>query len=266
MNEMEKELTKAAGTIAKDVAEDLVRPTSKSIGENMGLLVDGVMGWLGYWGQKQQIKRAVCLEEYKKQIVQKITKIPEENLIEPSARIVGPAIESSKFFIEETTCREMFAQLIASSCNSAVSGAVHPSFPEIIKQLSPLDARFLLLFKKQGTFPIAELIEEHTNAVLTPYLHILFDFMTVPNDFTYPEQLELSKTVDMLVRFGILIKNDRIIQSDYDYDTFKKHWFYSAVEKTLEEGSTLKIHSYRIELTLLGEDFVRSCVPDDTGE
>ena len=35
--------------------------------------------------------------------------------------------ELYKFFIEETTCREMFAQLIASSCNSAVSGAVHPS-------------------------------------------------------------------------------------------------------------------------------------------
>ena len=35
MDEMEKELAKAAGTLAKDVAEDLVRPTSKSIGENI---------------------------------------------------------------------------------------------------------------------------------------------------------------------------------------------------------------------------------------
>ena len=112
MDEIKKELAKAAGTVATDVTEDLVRPTSKSIGENMGLLVDGVMGWLGYWGQKQQIKRAVYLEEYKKQIVQKITKIPEQNLIEPPIRIVGPAIEASKFFIEETTCREMFAELI----------------------------------------------------------------------------------------------------------------------------------------------------------
>lgn len=266
MDEMEKELAKAAGTLAKDVAEDLVRPTSKSIGENMGLLVDGVMGWLGYWGQKQQIKRAVYLEEYKKQIAKKIAEIPEENLIEPPVRIVGPAIEASKFFIEETTCREMFAQLIASSCNSAVSGAVHPSFPEIIKQLSPLDARFLLLFKKQSTFPIVELTEKDTNGKLTPYPNLLFDFMAVPNDFTDLEHLELSKTVDMLIRFGLLIKNDRIIQLNYDYDSFKKHWFYSAMEKTLEEGSTLKIHSYRIQLTLLGKDFVKSCVPDDTGE
>ena len=152
MDEMEKEFAKAAGTLAKDVAEDLVRPTSKSIGENMGLPVDGVMGWLGYWGQKQQIKRAVHLEEYKKQIAKKIAEIPEENLIEPPVRIVGPAIEASKFFIEETTCREMFAQLIASSCNSAVSGAVHPSFHEIIKQLSHWMPDFYYCLKNSPLF------------------------------------------------------------------------------------------------------------------
>ncbi|WP_442911374.1 Abi-alpha family protein [Lachnoclostridium sp. An181] len=37
------------------------------------------------------------------------------------------------------------------------------SFPGIIKQLSPVDARFLLLFKKQSTFPIAELTERDLN-------------------------------------------------------------------------------------------------------
>lgn len=263
MDEIKQELAKAAGTVATDVAEDLVRPTSKSIGENVGLLVDGVMGWLGYWGEKQQIKRKEYLEEYKKQIAQKIAKIPKENLVEPPVRIVGPAIEASKFFVEEATCREMFAELIASSCNRTVSDAVHPSFPEIIKQLSPLDSRFLLLFKKQDTFPIAELIEEHANGILTPYPHILFDFMTVPNDFTYPEHFELSKTVDMLIRFGLLIKNDRVLQLEYDYDDFKKHWSYIAIKKIIEDGSRLKILRYRLELTLLGSDFVKSCIPND---
>ena len=266
MDEIKQELAKAAGRVAEDVAKDLVRPTSKSIGENVGLLVDGVMGWLGYWGQKQQIRREAYLKEYKKQIAKKIAKIPEENLIEPPVRIVGPAIEASKFFIEEATCREMFAELIASSCNSAISGAVHPSFPEIIKQLSPLDARFLLLFKKQSTFPIAELTEKDANGKLTPFPNLLFDFMRVPNDFTISEQLELSKTVDMLVRFGLLIKNNRIIQLNYDYSSFKSHWFYSAAEKVLETGSTLNIHYYRLELTLIGKDFVKTCVPDDTCE
>lgn len=263
MDTVKEELAKAAGTVATNVAEDLIRPSSKSIGENVGLLVDGVMGWLGYWGHKQQIKRAVYLEQYKRQITQKIASIPEENLVEPPIRIVGPAIEASKFFIEEDTCREMFAQLIASSCNSAVSGAVHPSFPEIIKQLSPIDARFLLLFKKQATFPIVELQETDAKGIITPYPNALFDFMKIPNSFTYHEQLELSKTVESLIYFGLLMKNDAILQVNYDYNEFQKHWFYVAVKKSIKDDSTLKMHRYRLELTLLGKDFVKSCVPND---
>ncbi len=262
MNEMEKELSKIAGEVVTNVAEDLIRPTSKSIGENLGLFIDGAMGWLGYWGQKQQIKQKIYLDEYKKQISQKISQIPKENLIEPPIRIVGPAIEASKFFIEETTCREMFAQLIASACNSGVSNSVHPSFPDIIKQLSPLDARFLLLFKKQATFPIVELTEEDSEGKITPYPNLLFDFMEVFNNFTYSEHLELSKTVDTLIRFGLIIKNDKIIQLNYDYNNFKEHWFYIGIKKNLKMDSKLKIHRYRLDLTLLGKDFVKSCVSD----
>ena len=56
---IEDKITTAIVDVGKNVAEDLVRPTSKSIGENLGLLVDGVMGWLGYWGEKQAIKREI---------------------------------------------------------------------------------------------------------------------------------------------------------------------------------------------------------------
>lgn len=263
MSEIESELAKAAGTVATDVAEDLVRPTSKSVGDNLGLMVDGVMGWLGYWGKKQQIKREIYLENYKKQISKKVAAIPEDKLMEPPIRIVGPAIEASKYFIEETTCRDMFAQLIASACNSDISNAVHPSFPEIIKQLSPLDARFLLLFKKRKTFPVVQLIEQGSHDKVAPYRYLLFDFMNIPNDFTYSDQIDLSKSVDNLIRFGLMLKNSEVIELDYDYGKFKQHWLYTAVQEILPEDSKILIHRYRLELTLLGKDFVKSCIPNE---
>jgi hypothetical protein len=111
------------------------------------------MGWLGYWGQKQEIKRKTYLEDYKRKITSKIGVIPHDNLIEPPIRIVGPAIEASKFFIEEESCREMFSQLIASSCNSTINESVHPAFPEMIKQLSPADGNFIQHYKAFSTFP-----------------------------------------------------------------------------------------------------------------
>lgn len=144
----EEKIEDALVKVGKETLRDLVHPTAKSIGDNIGLFVDGVMGWLGYWGDKQKVKRAIYLEDYKKKIVDNILCIPEDSLIEPSTRIVGPAIEASKYFIEEEYCRDMFAKLIASSCDSSKSPSVHPSFPEVIKQLTPLDAKFLTLLKK----------------------------------------------------------------------------------------------------------------------
>ena len=262
MENFELEMGKAVAEVSKDVAEDIIRPTSQSIGNNLGLFVDGVMGWLGFWGEKQKIKRAVYLEEYKCKITENVLGIPEENLIEPPTRIVGPAIEASKYFIEEEYCRDMFAKLIASSCDLSVSNAVHPSFPEIIKQLTPLDARFLALFKRFGTYPAVELTEEHKDKKVTPFPNMLFDFKEAEQQFDHREQLELTKTIENLSRFGLLSKNTAVLELNFDYDRFKEHWLYKGIMPLLDEGSTIKMKKYRLELTQLGKDFLRCCVAD----
>jgi len=259
----DEKMEEALIEVGKDTVVNLVSPTAKSIGNNIGLFVDGVMGWLGYWGEKQKIKRIVYLEDYKRKIEENILGIPEVNLIEPSTRIVGPAIEASKYFIEEEYCRDMFAKLIASSCDLSKANSVHPSFPEIIKQLTPLDARFLILFKKNDTYPAVELTEVHDNRTVTPFLHILFDFKDSNAFFTPIEEMNLTKTIESLTRFGLLTKNTAVLELNYDYDSFKEHWLYKNSVQVLRERSTIQMKKYRIELTQLGVDFVRNCVPSE---
>ena len=205
----------------------------------------------------------LCVEHYKKKITENILGIPEDTLVEPPMRIVGPAIEASKYFIEEEYCRDMFAKLIASSCDSSKAKSVHPAFPEIIKQLTPLDARFLMLFKKNNTYPAAELTEVHKDGKVTPFPDMLFDFKNSGIHFDFNEQFELTKTVESLSRFGLLIKNTAVLELNYDYASFEEHWFYKAILPKLNEGSTVRVTKYRIELTRLGQDFVCSCLPDD---
>ena len=48
MASLEEKFESALVEVGKETISDIVRPTSKSIGDNIGLLVDGVMGWLGY--------------------------------------------------------------------------------------------------------------------------------------------------------------------------------------------------------------------------
>lgn len=256
---LEDKVATAMVDVGKNVAEDLVRPTSKSIGDNLGLLVDGVMGWLGYWGQKQAIKREVYLADYKQKITEKVTAIPEEKLQEPKIRIVGPAIEASKFYIEEDEFRELFAELVASTCNTDYTNRVHPAFPEMIKQLARMDVRLLEIFRQTKTFPCCEIYAEHTDKTISPYPNILFDFKTCNHSFTQHDELMLTESIENLERLGLLVKNSSVIELGYDYENFRSHWFYKAMLKTIPNDSKINIRKYRIELTQLGSDFLVCC-------
>lgn len=97
-------------------------------------------------------------DSYKNNLVEEISQIPEENLIDPPMNIVGPALEASKFYIEEEELRKMFAKVVAASMDSRRSTNVHPAFVEIIKQLDTLDAQNIKLFDdlQHDALPIVE--------------------------------------------------------------------------------------------------------------
>ena len=168
------ESAKQTAELGKDVASDIVRPTSKSIGENIGYLVDGTLGWLGVWGQKQKIKQKKYIEDYKKEINKNIENIPKNCLKEPTMYIVGPAIEASKYYYEETQFKEMFAKLIASSCDNRCKNKITPFFVEAIKQISSQDAAILSLFKIANILSIANLNLKSKSGGSVHYKNYLF--------------------------------------------------------------------------------------------
>lgn len=100
--------------------------------------------WGLFGGDWLHAKRLKCQQKYAEKIVEKVVNIPPEKLQEPKLSILGPALEASKFYIEEEEIREMFANLIAASMNSDYNDYIQHSFVEIIKQLTPYDAK---LFK-----------------------------------------------------------------------------------------------------------------------
>jgi hypothetical protein len=261
MNEFEKELSKKAAELAKEIGSDLVRPTSKSIGENIGLLVQGAAGWLGVWGEKQKIKQELSISEFKKQICLKIENISQENLIEPKISIVGPLIEASKFYSEEIYYREMFSNLLAAACDKKNIQKIHPSFVEILKQLSPLDAKLLSMFKYNNTYPICDVQEIDEDKKITPYNQSLFDFKDKQNDFSLEEHIYLTASLDNLMRLGILIKNRNIIENNYDYNNFVSNFMYKEYDRIKSNHkNALHLLKARIELTDFGRNFISCCL------
>ncbi len=112
---------------------------------------DMSFGIIDHLNEKSQLKRQYNISEFKNQLENKVNNIPNENFIEPELSKVGPALEASKYYFEEEEIRTMFANLIASSMDSRKVNEVYPSFSEIIKQMSKLDAENLEIIYKTAT-------------------------------------------------------------------------------------------------------------------
>lgn len=122
--------------VPADITKATLEPPASQIGEGLGDLFYLVFSPLA----KARIKKEHEIKLFRNEIESEISEIPAENLTEPPLNIVGPALEASRYYIENPDIRSMFSKLIASSVNSTKSEKTHSSFVEIIKQLSPLDA------------------------------------------------------------------------------------------------------------------------------
>lgn len=260
MKNLQDEIVEKTAEVMKDDLKEMTMPTAKSIGQNMGLLIDGIFGWVGTWGEIQKIKQNQYIKEFKKDLKTRLDDIESDKIIEPKVNIIGPALETAKYYYEESYYKEMFTKLIASNCNKDKFNDVHPAFIEIIKQLSPLDAKVLSMFKYNSTYPIAELKAINNDNTITPFRHILCDFKNKREEFDINEDFKLSATIDNLIRLGIIIKNKSIIELKYDYNNFKKNILYKAFDESKENDSRIEIIKYRIELTEMGRKFFNICI------
>lgn len=257
---------KNTAEFAKDVADDIVRPTSKSIGNNLGLLVDGALGWLDLWGEKQKIKQQQNLEEFKNEINLNIESIPTDKLKEPTMSIAGPAIEASKFYFEENYYKEMFSKLIAASCDNRYTNKISPYFVEAIKQLSPKDATIISTFKETPEQPIANyryiLANGGGEADCYTYVFYLSGKMEIPD--------ENSSSLVNLERLGLVsIDFVRWFVDDSSYDAFTNDPTYVALKEAITKQSKniinlpyedLIIDKGIVKITPLGKDFINLCL------
>ena len=259
------ESAKQAAKLGKDVASDIVRPTSKSIGENIGLLVDGTFGWLGVWGQRQNIKQEKYIEDYKKEVNKNLEAIPQENLKEPEMYIVGPAIEASKYYYEEAQFKEMFAKLIAASCDDRDNDKISPYFVEAIKQISHKEAMILTLFrdKKTSALPIV-----NYRLILKTIGEKYYEKYVFIHD--NPDNIrKYSDSLINLQRLGLVSLDFQNWLTDNNfYQIYKDNVFFKNTKqeilKNIEnpdfECRDFDIQKGILELTPLGKNFIDLCL------
>ena len=180
----------------------LFSPVAQKAGGTLADIWDIIFGDVSYFAQKTNMKRQQNLNEFAKSIAGKINEIPQDEIKEPSLKIVGPVLESSKYYFEDIELREMFAKLIAASMDSRKTNKVRTAYTEIIQQLEPLDAQILFRIYSSALsrYPAVRLGLQRgsENAGYTVYSHIIKDFSTVDNVHL------IATSIDNVERLGLI--------------------------------------------------------------
>lgn len=240
-----------------NAVKNLTDGPTKSIGTTLTDLWDLVLGDISYLSEKKRIQRTHKLELFRKCLDDSINQIPPEKLVEPSVQVTAQALENSKYCIDEDELREMFTALISNSMNSDFSKDVHPSYAEILKQMSPLDAAIIKDFKNSPTngYPLCQykLLEDMGYKLLLDNV-----FLHYPNTYLPSNSLSISS----LSRLGLLdvSYNDCILNKSL-YVPFKEHPWFKLLQKQFPD-KTVEIQKGLVRLSPLGRSFVNVCVPD----
>ncbi len=90
-------------------------------------------------------------------VAAKLKDVPPDRIITPPPNVAVPALEALRYTGHDQILREFFANLLAVSLDELTVRRTHPAFVEIIKQLSPDEARIIKLFARHAEFPIVNL-------------------------------------------------------------------------------------------------------------
>lgn len=230
---------------------------------------------IGYPIQKLKVRREVALEKYRESILKKVVGIPEENLQEPKLSILGPALEASKYYIEEESLRDMFAKLVASSMDSTKAGSARTAFVETIKQMNPLDAEILSQIycsdKNVNENSIAKIvgrveIESKKNGSHIQRLgsHLYFGSQDKIRIIEQEENREKAIAIENLARLGIIEIDYDSILLDVNYKLFEQ-LAKSTIEYTIavaasDENESAQIRMGNIDITDYGRSFCSICL------
>ena len=151
MNEQEFELVKEVSKeLVKDVYNDGIKNSVVEAGEILESVVGLFNNIVFYPVKKANIYYKNKLENFKNDLENRMKDIPKDKLTEPDLMIAGPALEALKYTYDKEELRNMFLNLLASSMNKDNRDDTHPGYVEIIKQLTPLDAKVFKIIHAKG--------------------------------------------------------------------------------------------------------------------
>lgn len=217
---------------------DGVQPAVSEAGKLVGRIpraINAALSGLDQWILKKEYNVSMT----KKSLESKLESIEPDKIVPPEPYVAVPALQAIAYTINSNELHDLYANLLSKAMVSYTKDNVHPSFVEIIKQMSPNDA---LVIKKitesDGIIPAATLSiamkikgvhlvnQSHPE---TYYLDVIFDLHI---DNMTDEQIRIS--MDNLNRLGLITKQDNSLHGENVYNFVKNSQLYKETNNEFE--------------------------------
>ncbi|WP_312637010.1 DUF4393 domain-containing protein [Oscillibacter sp.] len=267
-----------AATVLNTVPEvysDLAKPAACETGKFLGRIpraINAALAPLDLWITKREYN----LEKTKKLIEAELENVDPSKIVSPEAYVAVPALQSIAYSMDSDELRAMYAKLLAKAMNTDYRDLIHPGFVEIIRQMSPLDADNLQIFKGGETLPVAEyrLIHVGTNYNVIQTNVFLENVHVQDIDQQAASLSSLSRLGLISINFTQYVASKDGTPDGARYNRFEETDLYRRLSKKVQsppEGgfvrprddrliSSVKITPGVVFTTPLGKTFIKACL------
>lgn len=249
------------------VYQDVVQPAAKELGTALQTVAKTLHIVLApisalVWGY-DRVKDFVSHD-----VAKKLEGVPVEELGEPEPHVAGPALEALRYTGYQEELRELYANLLATSIDMATATQAHPAFVEMIKQISPDEARIVRLLARRFATPMIDVRREEKESRLGTW--VVRNFTLLPLEANCAAINLGPIYLNNLQRLGIVeLREDYRLRTENEDDTYRPLESHADIvhQKTLIESdnaSKATIGRGAVQLTELGVQFCQACVLDGT--
>lgn len=261
-----RDVVDAVTGVAKAVPiyQDVVQPAAQEVGKALQTVAKTVHVILApvsalVWGY-DQVKEFVSTK-----VAERLKNVPPENLVTPKPNVAAPALEALRYTGHESSLSDLYANLLATAMDKDTAQGAHPAFVEIIKQLTPDEAKLVSLFVNGRMLPIINLRREFKpNAegksggkdVLVNFSHL-----GVVAGCEFPDMTPTY--IDNLCRLGLAeVPAFWEYTAKGAYDALENDPLIKALITAIENNPEIEpqIERKGLRVTELGKLFARSCV------
>jgi hypothetical protein len=199
-----KALTPAAEGFGKEIAP--LGQRAGQITNRVGALLIRALEPLVYGLEKSA-------DWIEKAVSERLKDVPQDKIVPPNPRIAVPALQALTYSLSDELIREMFANLLAADMNADTKKDAHPAFVELVKEMTPEDARIL------------KLVQQSPRCAFTVRVGSSSRFLTIGTEYSFQvdglNDGDIGRSLNNLARLGLLERRDEFPATE-ENDEFEK--------------------------------------------